>query len=250
MWGLVNKSNLIKFINRYHLGGSVEAVAWVVDGDLSIKFHSDDKSMVGDISMTDFKLPPVTFGVYNTTLLLKMLGATGDDVELDIESQQGTAVALIVSDESTTMKHALADLMVIPKAAQFKRTPQFELEIDITRELIDKIVKATAALPDVDVFVIGKNKKNNAYQISIGQSTANGNKVSINVNAIHTMNPEGEAYGDIDPMSFSSQYLKKILMANKDMTIGLMSVSSDGLVRLYFAVEGCSITYYLPALNA
>ena len=44
----MEKSKLLNFISKYHLGKLIQSVAWNVNGGLSTRFISDDKRVVGD----------------------------------------------------------------------------------------------------------------------------------------------------------------------------------------------------------
>ena len=70
----MEKSKLNRFISKYTLAGLVESVKWeIVDGELTTHIISDDKSVLGSISMKDFGYEDASFGVYDTTKLTKML---------------------------------------------------------------------------------------------------------------------------------------------------------------------------------
>ena len=44
----MNKQHLLRFIQKYSLGGVIESVAWNAEGTkLSVRFISDDKTMLG-----------------------------------------------------------------------------------------------------------------------------------------------------------------------------------------------------------
>ena len=44
----MNKQNLLRFIQKYSLGGLIESVAWNAEGNkLMVRFISDDKTLLG-----------------------------------------------------------------------------------------------------------------------------------------------------------------------------------------------------------
>ena len=65
--------------------GLVESVKWETkDDNLSTSFISDDKSVLGTVTLQNFGFDNTTFGVYDTTKLTKMLSVLSDDIEFDV----------------------------------------------------------------------------------------------------------------------------------------------------------------------
>ena len=76
----MEKSKLLNFISKYHLGKLIQSVAWNVNGGLSTRFISDDKCVVGEVKLKSFQGDDWKFGVYNTDLLVSLLGVLGNIV--------------------------------------------------------------------------------------------------------------------------------------------------------------------------
>jgi hypothetical protein len=238
----MEKSKLINFIGKYHLGGLVNSVAWNSNGSLSTRFISDDKCVVGEVRLNNFNSENSKFGVYQTDLLIKLLGVLGNTVSFQINGTDDKPYSLTFDDKSTTVNYMLADLAVIPPAPDLKQLPPFEMSIPITKEFIDKFLKAKSALPDIEKFTVLKNKKQNKYQIVIGYSNTNSNRISIDVDC--TSNSD-----EIEPISFSAKYFSGILAANKDLNGGTLKVSSEGLAVAEFDIDDFDATYYLVKLE-
>ena len=237
----MEKARLINFINKYHLGGLVQSVAWNSNGSLKTRFISDDKCVVGEIKLDKFNSDSSKFGVYNTDLLVKLLGVLGNDVNFQINSAGDKAFSLTLDDKSTTVNYMLADLAVIPPTPELKELPNFELKIAITKEFIDKFIKAKSALPEIEHFTVMKNQKLNKYQIVIGYSNTNSNRISLDI--------ECEASAEIEPISFSAKYFREILASNKDLNGGSMLVSSEGLAKVEFDIDDFESRYFLVKLE-
>jgi len=63
----MNKNNLLKFIQKYSLGGLIESVAWNAEGTkLSVRFISDDKTLLGEVEFNAFTSTPFNVGIYTT----------------------------------------------------------------------------------------------------------------------------------------------------------------------------------------
>ena len=107
----MEKQSLNRFVSKYNLSGLVESVKWESkDGSLTTSFISDDKSVLGSVTMSEFEGDSAEFGVYDTTKLSKMLSVLGNDVDFSISDIDGKAVSLIFKDKSTSVNYMLADL--------------------------------------------------------------------------------------------------------------------------------------------
>ena len=155
----MEKSKLLNFISKYHLGKLVQSVAWNANGGLSTRFISDDKCVVGEIKLKSFTGQEAKFGVYDTNLLTSLLGVLGNTIDFKLNAAEEKVFALTLSDKSTTVNYMLADLAVIPPAPELKDLPPFELEMSITKDFIEKFIKAKSALSDIEKFTILKNGK-------------------------------------------------------------------------------------------
>lgn len=237
----MEKSRLMNFISKYHLNGLIQSVSWNSNGSLSTRFISDDKSVVGEVKLNMFNGQKTILGVYNTDLLVKLLGVLGHEINFGVNLSGDKAYSLTLDDNSTTVNYMLADMAVIPPAPELKQLPNFELTIKITKDFIEKFIKAKSALPEIEHFTLVKNPKTDQYQIVLGYSNLNSNRISIDI--------ECESESDIDPISFSAKYFREILAANKDLNGGTLKVSSDGLAKADFEIDGFETRYFLVKLE-
>jgi len=210
----MEKQQLNRFISKYNLAGLVESVKWEADGgSLNTSFISDDKSVLGNVSMTEFDFPKSELGVYDTTKLTKMLAVLGDSVDFTISDIEGRPVSLKFKDGSTAIDYMLADLSVIPNVPDLKKLPDFNVEVKLDSNFISKFIRAKSALSDENTFV------------------------------------DCKCEGDIQPISFSATYLKEILNANKEATDAVLKISSQGLAHIHFKVDKFESNYYLVQLQ-
>jgi len=237
----MEKSRLMNFISKYHLNGLIQSVSWNSNGSLSTRFISDDKSVVGEVTLNMFNGQKTILGVYNTDLLVKLLSVLGHEINFNVNLSGDKAYSLTLDDNSSTVNYMLADMAVIPPAPDLKQLPNFELTIKITKEFIDKFIKAKSALPEIEHFTIAKNPKTDKYQIVLGYSNLNSNRISIDI--------EYEMTADIDPISFSAKYFREILASNKDLNGATLMVSSEGLAKAEFEIDGFESKYYLVKLE-
>jgi hypothetical protein len=220
----MEKNRLNRFISKYNLSGLVDSVAWTAENNtLTTKFISDDKTVLGVVTLDNFEFENSTVGVYNTNTLKSLLNVLGNDVQIDLKKVEDKPISLSLTSDSTTVQYQLADLTVIPNVP------------DLDANFIDKFIKAKGALSDVDNFTILTEK--GKLKIVIGYSNINTNRVDMVVN---------DNFGeDVKPISFSAKYFKEILSANKEANKATLKVSKDGLSHVEFSVDGFSSSYYL-----
>jgi hypothetical protein len=236
----MEKQSLNRFISKYNLAGLVESVKWESkDGSLTTSFISDDKSVLGSVSMEEFDGSDSTFGVYDTTKLTKMLSVLGSDIDFSIQDIEGKAISLKFKDKSTSVNYMLADLSVIPNVPDLKQLPNFDVKIKLDSSFINTFIRAKSALSDENNFTF--TCKGGNGQIILGYSNINTNRISIDVDC--------ECEGDINPISFSATYLKEILVANKEASDATLSISTQGLSHIHFEVGKYTSDYYLVELQ-
>jgi hypothetical protein len=236
----MNKNNLLKFIQKYSLGGLIESVAWNAEGTkLSVRFISDDKTLLGEVDFNAFTSKSFNVGIYTTSLLKNMIGVLDSDIALKVDKAGDKAVTLKLSSDDTETSYQLADLGVIPPVPDLKALPDFGIEIDMTSQMVDRFIKAKGALSDVDTFTVFT--ENGDLKIAIGYSSISTNRVTFT--AIKGFE------GEIKPISFSSKYLKEILTANKEATNAKLKVSVDGLAHVEFQIDDFVCKYYLVEIS-
>ena len=238
----MEKQSLNRFVSKYNLAGLVESVKWESkDGSLTTSFISDDKSVLGSVTMKEFDSSDASFGVYDTTKLTKMLSVLGDDVDFSINDIDGKPVSLKFKDGSTSVNYMLADLSVIPNVPDLKQLPEFDTEIKLDSNFITKFIKAKGALADENNFTF--TCKDNKGQIILGYSNINTNRINIDVDCTCSKDK-------VEPISFSANFLKEILVANKEATDATLKISSQGLAHISFEVDNYESNYYLVEIQS
>ena len=226
------------FINRYNLGGEVESVMVKSEGtNLSVRMISDDKTLLGDVSVSGTDFPNGEFGIYTTSQLRGLLSVL--DNTIDVEEVTG---ALKFSDKGTKMQYMLAAPSVIPAVPDLKALPDFNVEITLDDEFVNKFIKSKGALADADTFTFTCGDGKGPGQIILGYSSINSNRISIDVNCTCSTDK-------VDPIAFSAKYLKAILLANKGSKSSSLKISSSGLAHLNFVDGDYTSNYYLVEIK-
>ena len=231
----MEKLKLDGFINRYNLGGEVESVIInATDDSVSVKMISDDKTLLGDVTVKENEFPNGEFGIYTTSQLKGLLSVL--DSSIKVEETTG---AIKFSDKGTKVQYMLAAPSVIPAVPDLKALPEFDSDLTLDDEFVNKFIKSKGALADADTFTF--TCKDNKGEIILGYSSINSNRISINVNCV--------CEGDIEPIAFSAKYLKAILIANKGSNKSSLKISSKGLAHLSFEDGDYVSNYYLVEIK-
>jgi len=236
----MDKYKLTRFIDKYHLGGNVNAVVINSKGDtLSTRFITGDKALLGELEMNSWSFQDTELGVYDTEQLSRLLGVLDDDVSLNLTQSGDKAIALEISDQYSKVNFMLSDKSVINQPPPLKGIPEFQLKIKVDTNFITRFISGKSALPDTDTFTVITS--NDGVKLVIGYSSINTNRVTIPV--------ETETYEDIENVSFNANLFKDVLVANKECESATLEVSDKGLSKINFKVDQYDVTYYLVAVQ-
>ena len=234
----MNKHSLNRFIDKYYLGGNCSSVVLKSDGtNLSTRFITGDKNLLGELTMSDWKFDKAELGVYNTEQLVKLLSVMSDNISMNLTKAGDKVVSLKVSDSASSVNYMLSDLSVIGQVPNMKSVPDFEVKIKVDKSFMNKFVAGKGALADTDNFTVLTN--DDGVKIVIGYAEINTNRVTLPVDT--------ETYDVIDNVSFNANLFRDVLVANKECESATLEVSSQGLARIKFKIDEYDATYYLVA---
>ena len=234
----MNKHSLSRFIDKYYLSGNCSSVVINSKGEnLSTRFITGDKNLLGELTMTGWKFDDADLGVYNTEQLVKLLSVLSENVTMNLTKAGDKAVSLKISDSNSDVNYMLSDLSVISSPPNLKSIPDFEVKIKVGRTFMSKFIAGKGALADTDNFTVITG--NDGVKIVIGYAEINTNRVTLPV--------ETESYSVIDNVSFNANLFRDVLVANKECESATLEVSSGGLARINFKIDEYDATYYLVA---
>lgn len=234
----MEKSKLQSFINRYYLAGNCEAVILKEDtSGINCELIDMDQTVVGKIQWKTTPFMKGSLGINHTGALTKMLSALGENINIDVKDAAGKNYAMKISEGSTQLTFMLADTTVIPSVPTINEEPEYVVTIPVNDEFITKFIKAKNALPDAKNFAV--QVQNGKIKFIINYSTVNADNISFELDG------GTEA---IEPICFSADKLKEILVANKG-DAGHLYVSTEGLARINFAGADFDSTYWLVQLQ-
>ena len=235
----MKKNFIVENIEKYFLGGLVGGVVWNLDGSkVSINFSTETKDAVGEISF-DLSLPEGQIGIYNTDSLLRLLGITNEDLQLELKSDNtGIVNKLKISDNKFDLDYNLSDATIIQEVPKVQEV-DYDFTFKINDEFISGFLKAHNALEKIKDFTLNTattKQDENVVEIMLRERTKHSNKVKF------TEPAEFELPSDIIP--FSAIVFREILSANKGIE-GTMSVSNKGLAKIEFTNKESSVKYFV-----
>lgn len=239
---MIKKLQLQAIISKYHLGGLIEGVKWSIeDNQLNIKFASPNKDMLGELNINDFQLENAEVAIFNTSQLNKLLNITSGELMVSFTKSNKIFTKLIIDDNQYTVSYSLADLMLIEKPAKVNDY-EFEIEVPLDKEIINALIKAKNALPDVESVILRSFDGfdgTKEMEVLFGDDKDYSNKISYFIKNVITENKE------LYQLCFDSNVFKEILSSNKDCENGKMFINLEGLLKLEFQEEQIKSEYYL-----
>ena len=236
----MNKSKLVSFINKYYLNGTVNSVVLNSNSNtkqLSTRFISGDKNLLGEVTMEDWDFETSEIGVYSTDQFIKLLGVLDEDIRVHLTKAGDKAISLRVTDSNSAVNYMLSDTTIINAPPQMKQVPEFEIEIDVTPQLITKFISGKSALSDEEYFTVISDGENT--KLVIGYASVNTNRVTIPVTTTKS--------SAIQNTSFDAEKFMRVLSANNDFENATLQISSEGLMRITFNTLGFSSNYFIVA---
>lgn len=241
---MIQKIELQSIINKYYLNSLVESVEWnIKDNNLTIKFNSSDKTMIGKVVYKGIDLEDSTVGISNTTQLNKLLSVTKGNLTLEYQKERNHLTKLKIADNQFNVSYTLADTMIIPKTGEYRGDNDYNINYLLNTENITAIIKAKSALSDTNIVVIKpyKNEDNDLLlELMFGGDIEYSNKISYFLPNVD--------FSKIDSnfqLHFDSNILKEILSCNNDMLEGLLEIKVEGIMKLSFTNSKISSEYYL-----
>lgn len=236
---MINKLKLVSIINKYYLGTN-ESVKWdIKDNSLNIEFMTPSKDVIGNLTCNNFELEDSKLAIYDTKKLQNLISICSGDLLLEFEKTKEIYTKLNISDLNFNLSYALSDPLLINKVGNVTEA-EWVVDLDLTSEDISNIIKAKSALAQVDNMLITTTTnldEEDVIEIVFGDESGHNNKITYQIS------------GDIKEtdikLPFNSDMFKTILYANKDMEGGKLLLSSMGLMKLSFELDGISSNYYM-----
>jgi len=236
---MINKLKLVSIINKYYLGVN-ESVKWEIKNNtLSIDFMTPTKDVIGNLTCDNFELEDSKLAIYDTKKLQNLISICSGDLLLELEKTKEIYTKLKISDLNFNLNYALSDPLLINKVGSVNEA-EWVVELDLTSEDISNIIKAKSALAQVDNMLITTTTNldgEDVIEIIFGDESGHNKKITYQM--------LGNIKDTNIKLPFNSDMFKTILYANKDMEDGKLLLSSMGLMKLSFELDGITSNYYM-----
>lgn len=236
---MINKLTLQSIINKYYLGLN-ESVKWVVNNNtLEINFMTPTKDVIGSVICNDFQVEDTSLAIYDTKKLQNLISICNGDLLLELEKTNKVFTKLKISDMNFNLNYALSDPLLIDKVGTVN-IPDWVVELDLTSEDIENIIKAKSALSGIDNMLITTTQNldnQDVVEFVFGDESGHNNKITYQI--------QGNIKEQDMKLPFNSDMLKTVFQANKDMDGGKLYLSTMGLMRLEFSNNGISSEYFM-----
>ena len=236
---MINKLQLQSIINKYYLGVN-EAVKWEIENnELGINFMTPTKDVIGSVSCKDFQLENSSLAIYDTKKLNSLVSICNGDLLLELEKNNAIYTKLKISDLNFNLNYALSDPLLIGKVGEVT-IPDWVVELDLTQEDIDNLIKAKSALSGIDNMLVTTTTNldnEDVVEFVFGDESGHNNKITYQV--------KGKITEQDIKLPFNSDIFKTILHTNKDMGGGKLYLSSMGLIQLEFELENIFSRYFI-----
>ena len=237
---MINKNTLTSVISKYYLNGLNNQVKWRIK-DNQLVIYAGEAGRVCKVVHSNFQLEDSELGVFDTQKLSKLISITNGDLVLTLEKLNAIYTKLLIADENFDLTYSLADTLILGKNTYYNDPDEgYEVELDLSPEDIDHLIKAKNALSDVDNMIITTNidfDGNNICEIIFGDNTGFSNKISYKMN--------GNIKDATISIPFNSDIFKDILNANKDQNQGSLKLSKSGILKFNFNSDEIESEYFV-----
>jgi hypothetical protein len=238
----MQKAILERFISKYSLTGAPERAKWESDGEnVLVRFISEDQGLAGSVQAR-IQLPVGKFVVFEAAQLRSMLGALGEQIDVKLKTHKEQNVAFLISDETTKVTFALGDEKLALRVPIIVEAPEPAVVVMVDPAFTATFGRAATALHSDTVTIASDGAK--------ATLTVGGSK-DMNTNSI-TMKLNATCHTTLSPTQFSTNYLRAVLQANKDVGTGeikLQKVGKSTMMTLSFHMDGFESKYLIGEMK-
>lgn len=238
---MISKNLLASFISKYSVNNRFENVKWRIENNV-LTVYAGVSGRVCKVQLNNFPLDDVELGVWDTTKLSKLVSVTSGELLLSLETQNELPKKLHISDSSFDLAFSLADKFIIPSVKWYNDPDKWEVELELTREDVDNLIKSKNAFTEQEVFTmkVVKDLDNDiACEFTFGELGDYSSKINYSIKG----NIDESILDRVYP--FDATLFKDILNANKDQEECLFKFSSRGMKKISFKSDDIESIYYI-----
>ena len=240
---MINKKEILDFIDRYSLGGILENVKWIIDDvthTIFIGGTTDDSNIDVEVTLKkNYDIQSLNVGIKSTLTLKKMISVLNDDILSITPSFRGDLVTKLTFDDGESeVTYVGSDLAIVKQYVPIKDKGECVLKIPINDNFKSKYLKSKGAMLGESLFKIIKTK--DKLKLSLGYSDRNTDRININIV------PEFDNISSDYPLCFNAEYFKQILTNNDgDSTLEVCCKDDKYISIIEFDNELYSCKYIL-----
>lgn len=242
----MKKTVLMEFIKKHTV---IEKCRWVSnakDKTLKVDVASDTKNLLCDLTLANWDgFGDAEVGVGDMKKFKQELnGIVGEDLTavVNYNDDKSRIINIDFMDGESVATLTVSDLDMIAASSKLKTIPPFNAEIVFDKNLIERFLRAKAALPDVTTFTVMMNKKG-VLELVVGFSNINSSRFALKVKT----NPGKDKVDE--PLHFRADYLKDILAANSEVDEAVLKVSDGGFCSIAFQSGDFDCKYSLTTTD-
>ena len=237
---MISKNQLTSIISKYYLNGLNNQVKWRIN-DNQLTIYAGEAGRVCKIVHKNFPLEDAELGVFDTHKLSKLISITNGDLMVSLEKIKAIYTKIHIQDSNFDLTYSLADTLILGKNTYYQDPDEgYEIELNLSPEDIDHLIKAKNALSDINNMLITTTidfDGNPICEFIFGDNTGFSNKITYQLNGTNTDNNIS--------IPFDSDIFKDILNSNKDQSLSTLKLSKQGILKLNFSSENIYSEYYV-----
>ena len=237
---MIHKNKLQSFISKYYLNGLSNQVKWrIKDGKLLV--YAGEAGRVCRVELDNFPLEDGELGIFDTHKLSKLISITSGELMLSVDKVKSIFTKLYLQDANYTLIYSLADVLILGKNTYYNDPEKWVIELNLTQDDVDHLIKAKNALSDVSNMLITTSTDLDGTPICefiFGDNTGFSHKItypiSTGIISISDLN-----------LPFDSDVFRDILSSNKDQDSCTLKISQDGILKLNFDSTDLKSEYFM-----
>lgn len=229
-------------IEQYNLSGAINRALFTnKGGKLKVIGIEDNKSLYAVISSRkNIFDEEIQFGIYNTSNMLGLIGLLDGVVKSEMGSHN-----IVLSQEDISVEVNFADASVIGPDSFKEPNPNklpkdYQIDIELNKELIDKILKSIGAFSSSEKNLYFQFKRNKPTLV-IGDEVSRSNKINFDISSMGKF----EQYKG--KVAFFLKFFKSILSSVKNMDKINLKVSIEGIMIIECTDENTQCKYFMGA---
>ena len=237
---MINKNILTSVISKYYLNGINNQVKWRIKNN-TLTVYAGEGGRVCKIEANNLPLEDSELGIFDTHKLSKLLSITSGDLLISLEKIKSVYTKMHIQDSNFDLTYSLADVLILGKNTWVEDPDEWVIELDLSLEDINHLIKAKTALLDVDSMLITTTTdfdKNPTCEFIFGDNTGFSNKITYKV--------QGGIINNIDlNIPYNSDVFRDILNNNKDQDTCSLKLADNGILKIEFSSKNIKSTYFI-----